>query len=114
MLLHLRIPQNESEVTLVLNDRWFNPTDTVARHEAMYRLPLSRKVLDIKDRKWHRLQIFWHKNKTARVFVDGKQKAELPVVCPTEHGVSYLHLLGEHRPGEKILIDFVEGGQILR
>lgn len=114
LLLHLRIPQNESEVTLVLNDRWFNPTDTVARHEAMYRLPLSRKVLDIKDRKWHRLQIFWYKNKTARVFVDGKQKTELPVVCPTEHGVSYLHLLGEHRPGEKILIDFVEGGQILR
>ena len=114
LLLHLRIPQNESEVTLVLNDRWFNPTDTVARHEAMYRLPLSRKVLGIKDRKWHRLQIFWHKNKTARVFVDGKQKTELPVVCPTEHGVSYLHLLGEHRPGEKILIDFVEGGQILR
>ena len=114
LLLHLRIPQNESEVTLVLNDRWFNPTDTVARHDAMYRLPLSRKVLDIKDQKWHRLQIFWHKNKTARVFVDGKQKTELPVVCPNEHGVSYLHLLGEHRPGEKILIDFVEGGQILR
>lgn len=114
LLLHLRIPQNESAVTLVLNDRWFNPTDTVARHEAMYRLPLSRKVLGIKDRKWYRLQIFWHKNKTARVFVDGKQKAELPVVCPTEHGVSYLHLLGEHRSGEKIQIDYVEGGQILR
>lgn len=114
LLLHLRIPQNESAVTLVLNDRWFNPTDTVSRHEAMYRLPLSRKVLGIKDRKWHRLQIFWHKNKTARVFVDGKQKAELPVVCPTEHGVSYLHLLGEHRSGEKIQIDYVEGGQILR
>ena len=114
LLLHLRIPQNESAVTLVLNDRWFNPTDTVARHEAMYRFPLSRKVLGIKDRKWHRLQIFWRKNKTARVFVDGKQKAELPVVCPTEHGVSYLHLLGEHRSGEKIQIDYVEGGQILR
>lgn len=114
LLLHLRIPKNESAVTLVLNDRWFNPTDTVARHEAMYRLPLSRKVLGIKDRKWHRLQIFWHKNKTARVFVDGKQKAELPVVCPTEHGVSYLHLLGEHRSGEKIQIDYVGGGQILR
>lgn len=114
LLLHLRIPQNESAVTLVLNDRWFNPTDTVARHEAMYRFPLSRKVLGIKDRKWHQLQIFWHQNKTARVFVDGKQKAELPLVCPTEHGVSYLHLLGEHRSGEKIQIDYVEGGQILR
>lgn len=114
LTMHLRLPQKAALVTLVLNDRWFNPTDTVARYEGMYHVSLTRKILGIRDENWHDVQIFWHKNQPANVFVDGKQRVKLPVIGRTEHGVSYLHLLGEHTSGEKIQISFVEGGKILR
>lgn len=35
----LQIPAGADGHTLVLNDRWFNPSDTVARHEGIYILP---------------------------------------------------------------------------
>ena len=96
--ISLQLPEESQTVDLVLNDRWFNPTDTVAKSECMYTLPINRKYLKIKDEEWHLLTIRWEKNKAAKLFVDGKKRATLPAISSTEHGVSYLHFLGRHIP----------------
>ena len=70
----IRIPKGSEEVYLLLNDRWMNPSDTVARYECMYELKLSRDHLGIRDEKWHEVAISWdleQKNSVARVQVDG-------------------------------------------
>ena len=99
--LRIRFPEGAQQVDLVLNDRWFNPTDTVARYEAMYVLPLHRERLKITDEDWHEVTVSWQKNKAARVFVDGKRRGSVALNKPTEHGVSYLHLIGGHTPDNK-------------
>ena len=36
------------------------------------------------------------------------------MICPTEHGPSYLHLLGEPVPADEgVHIEFVEAGKVL-
>ena len=93
----IRIPEGSEEVYLLLNDRWMNPSDTVARHECMYEVKLSRKELGIRDNKWHELAISWdleQKNTAARVQVDGKKRnLRLVLKRPTLHGISYVHFI---------------------
>lgn len=96
--LCLKIPQTAKTVDLVLNDRWFNPTDTVAKAQCMYTLPLDRRRLKIKDDQWHTLTIRWKKNKRAEFWVDRKKRGTLPLTTPTEHGISYLQFVGRHVP----------------
>ena len=112
--LSMKFPKGSESVDLILNDRWFNPTDTVARYECMYTLPLNRKKLNIHDEKWHTVSIYWQHNKRAVVRVDGRKRANLPSVNATEHGISYLHLLGGQRLDTTgIFIEYVEGGKEL-
>lgn len=114
LIMRLQIPEKAARVHLILNDRWFNPTDSVARHECMYTLPLTRNRLQISDNGWHHLRILWQQNRPAQLYVDGKKRATLPVICPTEHGPSYLHLLGEPVPADEgVHIEFVEAGKVL-
>lgn len=114
LIMRLQIPEKAARVHLILNDRWFNPTDSVARHECMYTLPLTRNRLQISDNGWHHLRILWQQNRPAQLYVDGKKQATLPVICPTEHGPSYLHLLGEPVPADEgVHIEFVEAGKVL-
>lgn len=94
------IPERADGLTLVLNDRWFNPSDTVARHEGNYILPLSRKDLGIKDSTWHELSIEWDidnpRSTDATVKVDGRRRRiSLPLANPTDHGISYVHFMAE-------------------
>ena len=112
--LRIKLPRESKNVDLILNDRWFNPTDTVARYECMYTLPLNRKSLKIKDEDWHNVTIDWQHNKRAVVRVDGSRRGTLPIIGKTEHGVSYLHFLGGKTPdSEGIFIEHVEGGKTL-
>lgn len=112
--VRLQLPDKNSDVQLILNDRWFNPTDTVAGYECMYKLKLNRKQLKINDSKWHDMKVFWHNNKPAKVYIDGKNVCTLKNVRPTLHGVSYLHLLGGRNEDTGVVrIEFVEGGKIL-
>lgn len=114
LIMRLQIPEKAARVHLILNDRWFNPTDSVARHECMYTLPLTRNRLQISDNGWHHLRILWQQNRPAQLYIDGKKRATLPVICPTEHGPSYLHLLGEPVPADEgVHIEFVEAGKVL-
>ena len=95
-----------------MNDRWFNPTDTVARYECMYRLDLNRETLRIRDDKWHTVTVEWEKNAPATLLVDGRRRGKLPMVAETEHGVSYLHFLGGREPDTKgVFIEHVDGGK---
>lgn len=110
--MRLCIPDDCAKVNLVLNDRWFNPTDTVALYEGMYRVELTRDRLGIRNEKWHDLKIEWKKNRPAVLYVDGKRCLKLPIVLETEHGISYLHLVGERIQSKNgLLIESVEGGQ---
>lgn len=110
--LRIKLSPHAQRVDLVLNDRWFNPTDTVARHEGMYTLPLQRERLRISDEQWHEVTVTWRKNREAKVFVDGKRRGSLPLHKPTEHGISYLHLIGGHTPDkEGLWIERVSGGK---
>ena len=99
----LRIPEGSQEVSLLLNDRWFNPSDSVARHLCQYALPLDREALGIRDNAWHEVTLTWdldHKKPVARVYVDGRKRRSLRL--PLEHysmaGISYVHFLATPAP----------------
>lgn len=101
--LSLRIPDGGQEVRLLLNDRWFNPSDTVARYFSMYETTFSRRSLGIKDNDWHTIKVIWDlagKKTSAFLYVDGKRKQKLSLRNPSQHGLSYLHLLSGNIPDE--------------
>ena len=96
----ISLPEGAKGMTMILNDRWFNPSDTVARHEGNYILPLSRKELGIKDNGWHELTVEWDidnpRSTGATVKVDGRRRnIRLPLVNPSDHGISYVHFMAE-------------------
>ena len=112
--LRFKMPSGAAPLRLILNDRWFNPTDTVAAHEGIYVLPLNRKQLRIKDNEWHDLSLHWSHNGTATYYVDGKRRGKLPLQHHTEHGISYLHFLGgAEARADGLYIDGIEAGNEL-
>ena len=105
----VRIAEGSDEVYLLLNDRWMNPSDTVARHECMYEVKLARKQLGIRDNKWHELTVSWdlnQKNPVARIQVDGKKRnLRLNLKRKTLHGISYAHFMAcpaKENPGIEV------------
>ncbi|MEG0992289.1 MAG: sialidase family protein [Bacteroidales bacterium] len=99
----IRIPEGSRGGELMLNDCWFNPTDTTATWFSSYTLPLSREKLGIKDNGFHTLRIEWDLNdgKTlARVFVDKQKRpvCELPLQNAIQHGISYVHFISARKP----------------
>lgn len=112
----IRIPEGSEETYLLLNDRWMNPSDTVARHECMYEVKLSRKSLGIRDDKWHEVTISWNlnkKNTSARIQVDGKKRnLRLVLKRPTYHGISYAHFMAcpaKENPG--VYVEWVKASK---
>lgn len=110
----IRISKESEGVSLLLNDRWFNPSDDVARSECMYELPLNQKQLPIRDDKWHTLTITWNieeKNASARVFIDGKPcSVRIPLRNPSVIGINYVHFIAvpSSKPNEGIDIEWVK------
>jgi hypothetical protein len=94
----IKLPKDAKPVTLLLNDRWFNASDTVATYNAMYKLSLDRKQLKIKDENWHTIEIKWTHNKKAIVYVDGRKRLTLPLEHPTTLGISYAHFISGNQP----------------
>ena len=112
----IRIPQGSEEVYLILNDRWMNPSDIVARHECMYEVKLDRKQLGIRDDKWNEVTIscdLTEKNAPARIQVDRKKRnLRLHLKRPTLHGISYAHFMAcpaEENPG--IYVEWVKASK---
>lgn len=112
----VKIPAGSDNVSMILNDRWFNPSDSVALYESMYVLNLTRKQLGIKDDKWHDITLEWNlESKSpgqAILKVDGKRrKANLPLLNKTVNGISYAHFIAmptEETDRQGIYVDHVE------
>ncbi len=96
--MRIKLAEGSKPIQLILNDRWFNPTDSVAAAEGLYTISLSREYLGIKDNRWHDVVVKWEENKNASVWIDNRKRHNVRYKNPTEHGVSYLHLLGGHTP----------------
>ena len=93
----ISIPQENGQLTLLLNDRWLNPTDTTARYSCMFELSLNRKLLGIRDDGWHEVSVSWNlgsdKN-NASVLVDGKKiNIKTPLRNPSRMGINYAHFI---------------------
>ncbi|MCC8172623.1 MAG: exo-alpha-sialidase, partial [Parabacteroides sp.] len=116
----LRLPEKSQEATMLLNDRWFNPCDTVARYFAPVATGLSRSALGIEDAGWHEVKISWDLDKTdggVALYVDGKRKKKrLPLHCtPSQAGLSYLHFISGNIPDEQgIDIEWVKAESTAR
>lgn len=108
----IRIPKGSKGVSLLLNDRWMNPSDTVARYECIYELKLDRKQLGIRDDGWHELSLRWNLSQAthACVFIDGnRMRYTIPLKNSTCHGISYVHFIASpaaENPG--IYVDWVK------
>ena len=108
--LRMKLAEGSQPIQLILNDRWFNPTDSVAATEGLYAISISRKALGIKDNRWHDIQVKWDENKNATVWVDKKKRSTIKCKNRTQHGVSYLHLQGGRIPDSTgVLIEKVYG-----
>lgn len=112
----LRIPKESKEVKLLLNDRWFNPSDTVARYFAMHEIFLSRQSLGINNDDWHRVEVKWDLDKPAAhatVYVDGKRKKKFPLLNKSLHGISYVHFISGNLKDERgIDIEWVKSKSV--
>lgn len=93
----LSIPRENGRSTLLLNDRWLNPTDTTARHACMYELSINRKELGIRDDGWHEVTLSWNLGSDppfAQVWVDGKKTNKtIPLRNPSRMGIHYAHFI---------------------
>lgn len=107
----VKFPAQAQNVDLIINDRWFNPADTVARDQCQYLVSLNRKNLRIKDDLWHTVTVKWDAGTKADVMVDGSKRFTVPLKSSSQHGPSYLHLLGGNRPDDVgVLIESVSAG----
>lgn len=100
----IRLPEGSQEIKMILNDRWFNPADTVARYSGMYETGLSRAALGIKNDRWHEVKISWDLDGSpyATLYVDGKKKGKkLPLRNPSQAGISYLHFISGNIPDSR-------------
>lgn len=77
-----------------LIDRWFNPTDIMAHHFAMYTVtfgPDASAALQLKPGVWHELTFRWDAPDAEVCWLSaGEQKVTLPLVRPSTFGISYV------------------------
>lgn len=114
LALKLCLKENIGSGKLLLNDRWFNPSDSTAALFAPYVLKIDRKTLGIKDDRFHRLVLTWDLDKKHSgkiVSVDGKRRFRLPLLADCPHGLFYLHLLSSTVKGDQgYIVSEVETG----
>ena len=94
----VKLPKDAKPITLILNDRWFNSSDTVAKYNSMYKFNIDRKALKIRDENWYDVKVKWTHNNKAVVYVNNKKRLTLPLQNSTEHGVSYVHFISGNVP----------------
>ena len=111
--VNIKLPEHSESTFLLLNDRWMNPCDTVAKHEAIYRLQLSRKMLKISDNKWHKITIKWNLkngNCNASIYVDGKKRSlQIKPMHESIHGLSYAHFIAcPDSDPQPVFVDYIK------
>lgn len=94
----IRFNHSSVKGKLLLNDRWFNPTDSTATHFAPFEIQLDAKKLKILDNSFHTLRVEWDlnkKNPKAEVYVNDKKRGTVPLKNHSQHGLSYVHFLSD-------------------
>lgn len=100
----IRFNNLSSSGEILLNDRWFNPTDTTARYFAPFSISISPKELKIKDIDSHILRIEWDldaKNPVATLFVDNKKRKTIKLKNNSIHGLSYAHFMSKNNNADE-------------
>jgi len=83
---------------VALLDRFFNPNDTAADAEAMFRLPIDARgslagMTTLEPDRWYDLHLAWDVVAArCEVSVDGRNVGTLAMQKPTVNGISYLRL----------------------
>jgi hypothetical protein len=96
LTLRLRQPAGAQGTQICLVDRWFNPTDPVVARFAQHVLTLDAAgkvngMSGLKPDAWADLEVRWDEA-GAQFRVGGGAWNELPRLCPTRNGISYLHI----------------------
>ena len=84
---------------ICLIDRWFNPTDTLARRYAMYSLTFEGEGQiggepALQPGKWQELSFRWEDSRSTacRLYIDGQPFSRpLELARPSENGICYVH-----------------------
>lgn len=100
----IRFKDKTTKGKLLLNDRWFNPTDNTAEYFAPFAILLNAEVLKIKDEEAHIIRIEWDLKKDkpfAQVYVDDKKRMKIPLKNYSQHGLSYVHFLSDTKIDDK-------------
>lgn len=100
----IRFNDLDTNSELILNDRWFNPTDTTAKYFAPFSFTLNPKKLKIKDNKPHNIRIEWDLKSSkpiAVMYVDNKKRLTMPLANGSIHGLSYVHFIGNDNVSDK-------------
>ena len=109
--LDICMPADDDGISLLLNDHWMNPCDTVARHYSMAAVELSRKSLKIRDDSIHSVSLTWDDCSSGKgrvtVHVDGKKRSVIPICKTTPLGISYIHLQAD-RPSAGVYVKSVK------
>lgn len=115
-LASIRFNDKDSNGWLLLNDRWFNPTDSTAKYFAPFAIPLSPKKMKMKPAQFHTLRIAWDldlRDPHAIVYVDDKKIMNIPLMNNSLHGLSYVHFLSSDSPDDKgYTIEWVKARKI--
>jgi hypothetical protein len=97
--VRLRLTEGSQAAHIGLNDRFFNPTDNAGDEGAVFavRIDANRTIVGtgttLEADQWYTLAIRWDLwEERATLLVDGIAVAELPILTPTENGISYLRL----------------------
>jgi hypothetical protein len=97
--VRLRLTEGSQAAHIALNDRFFNPTDDAGEEGAVVavRIDANRTIVGtgttLEADQWYTLAIRWDLwEERATLLVDEVAVAELPILNPTENGISYLRL----------------------
>lgn len=88
--VNLRMRVMGAGVTLSLTDRWFNPCDDSTPWFAMFAANVDRNSAPVDE--WFDYTVRWDGDR-AEIFINGEFYRRIRSHNPTEHGISYLHLI---------------------
>ncbi|MFK5972113.1 MAG: sialidase family protein [Flavobacteriaceae bacterium] len=112
--IRLKVNKGFQGVLISLQDRWFNPIDTIANKYAMFNFTIKEDLL--KHDVWYTIKLEWNNANNqetgyCNLFIDDKKlNHQLSLKNKTKNGISYLHfslpLSGELNNG--VLIESIQ------
>jgi hypothetical protein len=109
LTVRMLLQKNGRGGRIYLTDRWFNPTDTIAHHYAMYNLEFDGKgnastgTIFPAD-QWTEIKFEWDdlQKGSCRLIIDGNPKtATLPLICHSINGINYVHFQSADKEEDK-------------